>query len=319
MADLVNSLDLNLLKVFRALLQTQSTTQAAARLNMSQSAVSRSLSKLRASFNDPLFEWRGNTMQPSIVAQSVAPEIELALTNVEHALSQVRQFDPETANTCFTLGLTDYAIYAIFPHLFRRVQAVAPNVAITMRNVNMHNALQCLRDGEVDYAIMSQSVDTKEFDADQLFTEDYAIIGDQRFVSHPPGEIMDLDAYLAHPHSLCSFSGSRHGWVDDQLESMGQTRNIQFVFEAFFPMIANLSGTRLLATVPRRLVRFAGEKFGLSHWELPFPTVNHTFHLVMRRQQRLTPARAWFRETVLSISVSDGPTLSGLPSDDLKA
>lgn len=306
MAELVNSLDLNLLKVFRALLQTQSTTQAAARLNISQSAVSRSLSKLRASFNDPLFEWRGNTMQPSMVARSLAPDIETALSSAESALSKVRHFDPLTDNTCFTLGLTDYAIHAIFPHLFQRVQSLAPHVAITLRNVNVHNALQSLRDGDIDYAIMSKGVGEKEFDAYELFTDDYAILGDPDYVNQAPGETMDLETYLRHPHSLCSFSGSRHGWVDDTLENMGRARNIQFVFEAFFPMIASLNGTGLLATIPRRLVRFSSEKFSLSHWELPFSSVNHSFHLVMRRQQSLTPAKAWFCETIKSIAESEG-------------
>ena len=305
MADLINSLDLNLLKVFRALSQTQSTTRTAEMLNIPQSAVSRALGKLRTSFNDPLFEWRGNTMQPSAVARALRPDIEEALGCAEKALAQVRQFDPQTSETSFTLGLTDYAIYAIFPQLFSRIRQESPFVSINLRNVSARDALQRLSEGHIEFAIVSQSVHQAEFSADRLFDEDYVIVGDRNGIREAPGSVMQLETYLTHKHMLCSYSGDRRGWVDEELEKLGQTRDIQFVFEAFSPMVSNLGGTDLLATIPRRLVSFAEETFGLSHWELPFPSVCHSFHLVMRRQHRLTPARAWFRQTILSIANSD--------------
>lgn len=306
MADLINSLDLNLLKVFRALFQTQSTTRASEMLNVSQSAVSRALSKLRASFNDPLFEWRGNTMQPSALARALQADIEAALNGAERALAQVAQFDPATARTCFTLGLTDYAIHAIFPKLFSRIRQEAPNVSINLRNVSVHDALRRLSEGQIEFAIVSQKMDQADFTTEELFTEDYVVIGDAALVQADPGTVMPIDTYLSHQHSLCSFSGVQHGWVDDVLEERGLRREIQFVFEAFSPMISNLGRTNLLATVPRRLMPFARDIFGLSHWELPFPSAEHKFQLVMRRQHRQTPARAWFHQTILSITAEGG-------------
>lgn len=305
MPDLINSLDLNLLKVFRALFQTRSTTRASEVLNVSQSAVSRSLSKLRASFNDPLFEWRGQAMQPSSLARLLQPDIEAALDGAEKALSQVRQFDPATAETCFTIGLTDYAVYAVFPHLFRRIREDAPNVSINLRNVSAQEAPRRLSDGHVEFAITSERIDESEFISDELFCEDYVVLGDPGFVDAPRGTILPLATYLSHSHSLCSFSGDRHGWVDDVLGAQGESRKVQFVFEGYSPLILNLAGSGLLATVPRRLIPFAENNFGLSHWELPFSSARHQFHLVMRRQRRLTPAREWFRQIILSTSLDD--------------
>lgn len=306
MADLINSLDLNLLKVFRAVFHTQSTVRASGVLNVSQPAISRALNKLRASFNDPLFEWRGNRMAPTSLAQAIQPEVETALLGAEMALAHVHKFDPQTTNMNFTLGLTDYAIFAVFPQLFRRIRKEAPHVSINLRSVNAFDALRQLDEGRVEFAIVSHKVNDANFSAEELFQEDYSIVGDPQFVAVPTGQIMPLRTYLSLSHALCSYGGGRRGWVDEELENLGLKRNIQFVFDAFSPMIANLRYTNLLATVPSRLVPFAEETFGLSHWKLPFPSMRHAFHLVMRRQHRPTPARAWFRQTMLSIA-NEGP------------
>lgn len=316
MPDLINSLDLNLLKVFRALFQTRSTTRASEVLNVSQSAVSRSLSKLRASFNDPLFEWGGQAMQPSSLARSLQPDIEAALNGAEKALSQVRQFDPATAETFFTIGLTDYAVYAIFPHLFRRVREEAPRVSINLRNVSAQEAARRLSNGHIEFAITSERIDVPQFSSDELFWEDYVVLGDPRFVDVARGATLPLETYLSHSHSLCSFTGDRQGWVDDVLNAQGERRKVQFVFEGYSPLITNLAGSRLFATVPRRLIRYAENNFGLSHWELPFSSARHLFHLGMRSQHRLTPAREWFRQIILSTALDD---LAGEPGVNSQA
>jgi LysR family transcriptional activator of mexEF-oprN operon len=214
----------------------------------------------------------------------------------------MHRFDPATAHTHFTLGLTDYARFALFPSLFRKIRQDAPHVSINLRNVSVNDALRRLNEREIEFAIVSQNVSHADFSADKLFCEDYAVLGDPAFVPLEAGEVMPLDLYLTKSHALCSFAGDRRGWVDDILEERGLSRNVQFVFQAFSSMIANLRGTNLLAVVPRRLVPFARQTFGLSHWELSFPSIQHEFHLVMRRQRKLPPARVWFKRAILSIA-----------------
>lgn len=51
----ISSLDLNLLLCLQLLLQERSVTKAAKRMNVTPSAVSKSLAKLRDWFDDPLF------------------------------------------------------------------------------------------------------------------------------------------------------------------------------------------------------------------------------------------------------------------------
>ena len=51
----ITTLDLNLLLCLQLLMQERSVTKAAKRMNVTPSAVSKSLAKLRAWFDDPLF------------------------------------------------------------------------------------------------------------------------------------------------------------------------------------------------------------------------------------------------------------------------
>ena len=52
----MKNFDINLLRILNVLLEEQSVTATAARLHLSQSAVSKQLAKLRQTFADPLFE-----------------------------------------------------------------------------------------------------------------------------------------------------------------------------------------------------------------------------------------------------------------------
>ena len=299
MADLINALDLNLLKVFRALYDERSTTRAATRLSVSQSAVSRALQKLRASFRDPLFEWHSNSMVPIPAAHLLAKDIEAALDGVEHALKTTREFEPATSEATITIGLTDYAIYAIFPNLFRHVREHAPHMSIALRPVSQDEAGGALHRREVDIAIVSERPGDDDLVVDFLFEEDYVVIGDRSVIEVPPG-VMAIKDYLRYEHALCSFSGGRRGWVDGVLEERGVSRKVQFLFHSFSPMIANLKGTNLLATVPRRLGPYARDRFDLSVWELPFPSHKHSFQLVRRRGRSPDPALEWFQATLVS-------------------
>ena len=68
-----NTLDLNLLRVFQALLEEQSATRAGERLGLTQSAVSHALGRLRASLGDELFERGAAGLQATPRALEMAP------------------------------------------------------------------------------------------------------------------------------------------------------------------------------------------------------------------------------------------------------
>lgn len=68
-------LDMNLLKVLYVMLQTGTTGETAQRLNITPSAVSHALSRLREALGDPLFRREGNRQHPTPFAQALRDKL----------------------------------------------------------------------------------------------------------------------------------------------------------------------------------------------------------------------------------------------------
>src|ERR1700744_3732492 len=99
--------DLNLLLVLHAVLEEKSATLAAKRLNVTQSAVSNALARLRAVVGDPLLIRSGKGLVPTPRAAELAPIIAEAIEKLEAALDQGASFRPETSTRTFTLAAAD--------------------------------------------------------------------------------------------------------------------------------------------------------------------------------------------------------------------
>ena len=126
-ADL-RTLDLNLLKTLDALLDERSVTRAAARLALTQPAVSGMLNRLRDYFDDPLFIRAPHGMVPTTRAEALAAPVKRILADIDVLLQPVA-FDPNTARLTFTLAATDYALRAVVVPFIAALKTQAPAYA----------------------------------------------------------------------------------------------------------------------------------------------------------------------------------------------
>jgi DNA-binding transcriptional LysR family regulator len=109
--------DLNLLRVFDALMRERNVTRAGERLGLSQPAVSTALNRLRAAFADELFVRMGGIMEPTPRAIALAEPIREALRRLEVVVGSSMPFDPSSAQREFVVSGTDYVSYLIAPPL----------------------------------------------------------------------------------------------------------------------------------------------------------------------------------------------------------
>src|SRR5258708_2579886 len=114
------NLDLNLLRVFDALLEERSVTRAGDRLGLSQSAVSHALGRLRQVLGDPLFVRRAGGVEPTSRALEIGPALHTALRQLQEALAP-SGFVPSTAERRFTLAAGTYACTILVPALVERL------------------------------------------------------------------------------------------------------------------------------------------------------------------------------------------------------
>ncbi|EGH71415.1 LysR family transcriptional regulator [Pseudomonas syringae] len=113
----IRRLDFNLLKSLDALLDERNVTRAAERLALTQPAVSGMLTRLRESFDDPLFVRAQRGTVPTTRALALAEPIKRLLNDIE-GLLQPQVFDLATAGMTITLASTDDCFDGVFicPH-----------------------------------------------------------------------------------------------------------------------------------------------------------------------------------------------------------
>src|SRR5690349_17937353 len=124
--------DLNLLLVFDLLFEEQNAGRAAARLNLSPSAISHALRRLRLLLDDPLFLPNPKGMVPTERAQSLAPTIRDIVERVQGVVASSAAFDPAATVRRFRIGAPDGAVSVIVPRLVERLQTSAPGIDLSI-------------------------------------------------------------------------------------------------------------------------------------------------------------------------------------------
>jgi DNA-binding transcriptional LysR family regulator len=109
-------LDGNTLRTFLTVLEEMSVSRAAERLDVTQSAVSHTLDKLRVIFGDPLFVRIGRGIESTARARSLRGSVERALDDLK-SLSVQREFNPRVEQMEFTIACNDFPLQFIFPKL----------------------------------------------------------------------------------------------------------------------------------------------------------------------------------------------------------
>lgn len=127
------AIDLNLLPVFQALLEERRVGRAALRLNLSQSAVSHALGRLRDAVGDPLFVRSPQGLVPTARARALAPAVNEALARLDQALAPER-YDAASSARRFRVAMGGYIGRLFSPALVVRMLARSPNCSCEVWN-----------------------------------------------------------------------------------------------------------------------------------------------------------------------------------------
>jgi DNA-binding transcriptional LysR family regulator len=144
-------IDLNLLLALQVLLEERSVSRAAERLFVTQSAMSKSLGRLRELFDDPLFTRSGGQMVPTPRTEQIATELGRVLRGVEGIVLPA-EFDPRLYEGEFLIEIPGYLALWVFPILFRDLAAHAPGIRIDTLAGDEHH-LDLMAAGKLDFAI----------------------------------------------------------------------------------------------------------------------------------------------------------------------
>lgn len=293
-------LDLNLLAAFDALMIERNVTRAAARVGVSQPAMSAALGRLRTLFADPLFLRSAEGLLPTARAREMAGPVAAALHTIETTLLVRPGFEPLTATTTFNLGMSDYPAFVVLPRLVSALALLAPGVTLNAYSFNdRDSAVELLDAGTIDAAIGLVPTQTEgRILATPLFRDEFITLLRH---DHPAaGQDMDLETFLSLSHVLVSPEGDRYGVVDQALAQMGRQRRVALTLAHMFAAPLLVAHSDYVATLMRRVVLPSFEPLlKLSAPPLALPSIE--LHLLWHRRNDDHPAQQWLRERVMGV------------------
>lgn len=294
----MRSINLNLFKVFAAIYSQRNLTYAGEQLGMTQPAVSRALERLNLIFNERLFVRIEGEMRPTRTTEMIAPLIIEGVAMLESAVDMASDFEPGKLQSTLKLGLNDYSMAIILPHLSRRLKQLAPSLFISTTQTNYLDAPGQLERSEIDCAIVSSLPDRSRLAVEPLFRDDYVVVS---ALDHPSvHDSLTLEQYLAAEHLLVSYVGSRSGWVDETLADLGKSRKVACSVHDFSACPQILLAQPYVCTLPRRLALLFAKTCPIRINELPFDSKIHLFHFIRAFQVTTNPISNWVRDQVVA-------------------
>ncbi len=147
-------LDLNLLVALEALLEERSVSLAAERLYISQSAMSKTLGRLRDVFDDPLFIRQSSSMVPTPRAQQLAVQLPEVLRQVQ-SMMQPLEFDPLTYQGEFNLMVQGHLGMWLLPILLERLHRTGPHIRLRTLAI-CEDPIEQLGKGTLDFVLHAE-------------------------------------------------------------------------------------------------------------------------------------------------------------------
>ena len=309
----LESMDLNLLLAFHALATEGNVTRAAAKLNMSQPAMSGALARLRQHFGDPLFVRSRGQMRPTPRARQLARPIATAVATLREALEPEARFRPEASKRTFLISATDYVEALQMGRVVSAVRAEGPR--ISLRTVRPPQAFlppdEPLRAGEVDLALGLFPADVRP--RRELLAK---VLNQDRFVGlvrarHPKvGRALTLEGMVKLPQIRILFPGDvGAGLVDTLLASVGRQRDVALSIASLVAVPSIVANSDLLGFAPEQLAREWMRTGTIRIVKLPITMPNLPLTMVWHESRHGDPAHKWLRD-VIARECSGTPTRS---------
>jgi DNA-binding transcriptional LysR family regulator len=313
----IRRVDLNLFRVFEAVMQQRSVSRAAKALSVTPSAISHSLSRLRDAIDDELFIPAASGMQPTRRAVELASDIRKGLQNFQSAL-MTKPFVPARAIRTFRIAASDYVSILVLPRLIKRLAETAPNIDLRIFPLSRLDVVRNMEGDRLDLLIgwFGRLPDTLH--RSSLYEEQEAMVVR---AGHPLTKTgITKQRLFQFPHVVVEMTGTEEHEQDGFLDDEGVSRRVWIerallefqdkdvslagraavcvpYFAAVIPM---LKVTDMVATLPRRLALRLAESDSIVLLKLPYKPITVEVEMVWHGRVARDPGLRWIREVLTS-------------------
>lgn len=319
-----SSFDLNLLRVLDALLAEGSTVRAAARVGLSQPAVSSALGRLRNALGDPLFVRQGQQLVPTEFASGLARPLRDSLDGLEAMLAGPEAFDPASVEETFKISGSDFFAEMLMPALGERLSRIAPGVRVQLIDLVPANYTAVLEDREVDLALIPRNDAPPGLECQPLFRSPFVMVARR---GHPrlaragiaAGATVPIDLFCDLGHILFSPQGKLGAMGDAALAAVGRKRRVVMSMPVFYGVARAVSASDHVALLPLQLAERLAGPLGIDTYIPPMPLPTPQIVMVWQRRLTSAPAHRWLRSQIAQLmepldrpTAPDGPAAADM-------
>ncbi len=272
-------------------------SRAAEKMGVSQSAMSHSLSKLRAALDDPLLVTAGRGLVATPRAEALARSLPAAMLLLEQTLAVPGPFEPLDSQRRFRIATFDYFEVTSLPTVLEFLRENAPGVHLDIERLGPQSAGRLER-GEIDLILGGESMVLPSTLIRKVLYEDPFRVLVRR--DHPVVRgRLSRRRYLELGHAVVSVEGRSEGVVDRVLAEAGETRTVALRVPHFASAALAVAHSDMICTIASTVAECAATCSGLRVLRAPIDLPAVGIVAWWPPQFRDDPAHRWFRESFL--------------------
>ena len=301
-----NALDLNLMRVFDALLKERGVTAAGQRIGLSQPAVSSALARLRTLLDDPLFLRHGRQMQPTAKALQIGTYVQSAMATLEQGLIPRLPFEPSAMNRRFRMLGADFFSVLFMPSLSARLARITPGVELGFLDNARGDTLELLQSGFADLAFEEETYAPSDLSSQPLFRSVFVIAMRK---GHPalertslsPGDTLPRDVFDALSFSVYSQDGGESGCVLDGMGRRGQNLRVSLTLPHFHAVAIAAHTGDIAALIPCQFAEAVAARLDLIVLKPPIDLGVQEIGMHWHPRLDSHPEHIWLRSQIAEV------------------
>jgi DNA-binding transcriptional LysR family regulator len=293
-----DTIDLNLLRVFEAIIRHRSVSRSSKELGVTPSAVSHALARLRRIFDDDLFLPGASGMEPTPRALEFGAELRTSLSRILDIIER-RPFDAARSKCEFKIAACEYAAAVIVPPMIKAATNAAPGVSLRIYPLNRSSIVRDLDEGRLSFALgcfgelpgqLERLTIAKEREV-MLVRAGHPLLCGER----------TTEQRLRYPHVVAHLGVTAR--VPDQATSY-EIRHVAAHVAQFAVIPALLASSDMVATLPRRLAIEAsrGGHLVMVEPEPVLESLEINFQMVWHQRAARDAGSQWLMQQIPSLN-----------------
>jgi len=294
----IETIDLNLLRLFDAVYRARSVSRAAESLGLTQPAASHGLGRLRLLLKDALFTRAPGGVAPTPRAERLAAAVQAALALLEEALHEPARFEPKASRKVFRIHMSDIGEGRFLPALMARLGELAPGVRVETLPLAPGEIAPALDSGRVDFAFgfLPKVRDTQRL---HLLKDRYIVLLRK---GHPFARGRRTSQALIEALQTLEYVAVRtHAETLRILQLLNLEDRVRLTTEHFMVLPAIVRATDLAVVMPRNIARGFAQEGGYAIVEPAFPLRDFTVSLHWSKRFEADPANRWLRQVIAEL------------------